>query len=980
MIFYYLQRGNGLMGKIFKSRHSLLGFLALTVLSALGNYFSAELFFELHFLFSSVFIFIIIHFYGTKPAVSAAAIAGIYTFFLRDNFYEMAILVLETWFVGYFYYKVKRNFILWDTVFLSVIAVPLTLLFSSIVMDMDWMNVSLIMLKQAVNMLLNVLVANALILLIGSFPSASNKRNVSLQEILFNLLLLFFLLPLVTLLVYIGKGEMDNVKKEIRNEIDGTASSLTVQMNNLYHGHLTPLVGVGDKMKYTENGLTKSIQNDLMFVQHSFPLFKVLYAIDQEGKIVARYSRYSLKNYRINPKQNDLQEIKEKGKPFLSDIPAESAVFSEPMITLTVPVEHNNSFRGYVLGAIKPMSFLQAIHNTAKEEMKVTFVDRDNKVIISNDSAQKVGQSLAHSKQEILYRFPSGLKKETELASIQQWMDSSYSRTIKLGEKIPWKIHISMPIEKYKNKVYEKYIWLLCVALFSSGMALVTSYLLSFWIQASLLTVANLTNNLPDKINSKEKIHWPDMMITEVASIIDNFKNTENKLHRMFSEIRRAQENMEYLAHFDPLTNVYNRSYFMKIFQELASSATENTKMAVFFIDLDRFKIVNDSLGHQAGDALLIEVSDRLKKICENECECVLSRLGGDEFIILMPAFQDSVLVEQKALEIIASLSTPYKTWENEYYLTASIGISLYPDDGIDSQTLIKYADMAMYAAKDKGKNNYQFYHSAIKDQVIAKVEMENELRHAMAQKQLHLFYQPQIDFQTGEITGVEALIRWIHPRLGFISPADFIPIAEETGMIIEIGDWILQTACQDAKAWQAAGWNSINISVNISMRQFLHENLMDSIKKSLQRSGLDPSYLKLEITESLAMSQPEQVVAKLYQLKELGIELALDDFGTGHSSLNYLKLLPVDILKIDRAFVKEIDQDDNDVAIVKALIEVAHSLGMTVIAEGVETVEQREKLKSIHCDQLQGFIFSKPLSGEALKELFEKHANPVPV
>lgn len=344
--------------------------------------------------------------------------------------------------------------------------------------------------------------------------------------------------------------------------------------------------------------------------------------------------------------------------------------------------------------------------------------------------------------------------------------------------------------------------------------------------------------------------------------------------------------------------------------------------------------------------------------------------MGGDEFIILVPGIDAISEVREIADNLVKSLSIPYKVRENEYFLSASIGISLYPEDGKDLDTLIKNADIAMYTAKDNGKNNYTFYSTEINKDIVSRVVIENELRIAIEEERLNLYYQPQVNIETGKIIGLEALIRWQHPTLGFVSPSTFIPVAEETGLIIKIGDWVLNKACKDLKSLQDSGWNSLTMSVNISMIQILHKDLIQSVENALHNFDIAPDQLKLEITESVAMSQPEHVISKLYSLKEIGVDLALDDFGTGYSSLNYLKLLPVDVLKIDREFIRELEEDTDNITIVKALIEVAHSLNMTVIAEGVETKKQDEILSHINCDQIQGYYYSRPLPMNDLVKL----------
>jgi diguanylate cyclase (GGDEF)-like protein len=952
----------------FRSANEAWGFCLLTILAFLGNYFSMQLFSGVDFIFGSIFIFIIIHYYGTKHAAAAAALSGIYVWFLWDNPYGFFTLILEAWLVGCYYHRMKRNLMAGGILFLLLVGMPLSFFTSTVLLQLDLLNSVLIMLKQGVNSLFNVLIAHLAILLIGSILRSKSPLQVSFQEILFNLLLLFFLTPLLSFLVYIGNGEIEKVKKDIEERIDDTANALIIQMNNLYHRHAAPLTGVANSLGVAENTRSNSLQSDLLMVQQSFPSFKIVYVTDERGEVAAKQSRYALRDYPLHSLLYPFQQT--VTGPFLSNVFAANRPPLTPFVALSVPIEKQGFFKGHVVGYIKPVTFLQTIQETVKGSTKVTFVDQQGHVIVSNDQKQQTMKPIIHKDDVLSFDRLNSADIDDHIPHLWKWTDFSYSRQVRISSEVPWNIHIEVPVSDYKHELYEKYIGLLFAAFLFSTVALLCSYMLSYWIQKSLKQVAALTTNLPEKIQRSEKIDWPRTFITEITSIIENFKSTENKLQNMFSEVVEAHKHLEYLAHYDPLTNVYNRTYVLNAFKEMAAASSFHSSIAVFFIDLDRFKIVNDTLGHQAGDTLLIEVSERLKQVCTGPH--IISRLGGDEFMILIPELKDSKEVEELAEEMVLALSDPYYLKGGEYHLTASIGISMYPEDGDDIHTLIKNADLAMYAAKEKGKDNYQFYDQSIQQFILKKVQMENELRHAIERQELQLYYQPQIDLKTGKIIGAEALLRWIHPTLGVVSPADFIPIAEETGLIIEIGEWVLKTACHEAKSWHRAGWNSMNVSVNISMKQFMHDHLLFSITTALAESGLDAGYLKVEITESIAMSQPELVQEKLGQLKALGVELALDDFGTGYSSLHYLKNLPVDFLKIDRSFIQDIDAKQDDVAIVKALVEMAHSLGMTVVAEGVESKHQQQTLQDIHCDQLQGFVFSRPLPGSELPQLFE--------
>jgi diguanylate cyclase (GGDEF)-like protein/PAS domain S-box-containing protein len=438
---------------------------------------------------------------------------------------------------------------------------------------------------------------------------------------------------------------------------------------------------------------------------------------------------------------------------------------------------------------------------------------------------------------------------------------------------------------------------------------------------------------------------------------------------RDITKRKQAEERLNYLASFDPLTGLPNRTLFCdRLSQALERASWHKRSVAVLFLDLDRFKNINDTLGHAFGDLLLKGVSARLTD-CVREGDTV-ARLGGDEFVLILDNLaqeEDTRLIAQK---VLSYLSSPFNLEGREFFITTSIGIALYPDDGPDYETLLKSADTAMYRAKEKGKNNYQHYSPALNAKMSERLALENDLRHALEREEFELHYQPMVEPDTGRVIGVEALIRWKRQGISMVPPSEFIPVAEETGLILPIGAWVLRAACAQNRAWQSAGLPPIQVAVNLSGVQFHQHDLVDTISKTLNETGLHPGYLELELTESIIMKSTEVTVATLRELGALGIKISVDDFGTGYSSLSYLKRFPVSTLKIDRTFVRDLTTDQDDQAIVNAIITLAHSLKLKVVAEGVETKEQLEFLQSLHCDQVQGYFFSQPLLANEVSRL----------
>ncbi|MCG6553738.1 MAG: EAL domain-containing protein, partial [Candidatus Magnetominusculus sp. LBB02] len=413
------------------------------------------------------------------------------------------------------------------------------------------------------------------------------------------------------------------------------------------------------------------------------------------------------------------------------------------------------------------------------------------------------------------------------------------------------------------------------------------------------------------------------------------------------TERKLTEQRLQYLSHFDSLTDLPNRTLFYdRLSHVLGHSRRYNQMFALLFLDLDGFKFINNSLGHDMGDLLLKMVAARLPK-CVRESDTV-AHAGADEFVIILPMLEKVQEVSLVAEKILEAFSTPFHLDTHECFVGLSIGVSVYPCDGDDIDSLLKNSDIAMYQAKAKGGNTYQFYNSDMNSRVLRRLQLENNMRKALEKNEFVLYYQPKIDLKTWRISGVEALIRWLNPQLGMISPVEFIPLAEETGIIIAIGEWVLRTACTLAKQWQERGHNGIVMSVNLSARQFKSKNLVSSIQDILKETGLPPESLELELTETVVMDDAEAAIKILREIKSMGIHIAIDDFGIGYSSLSYLKRFPIDCLKIDRSFVSDITTDSDDAAIATAIIAMSHSLKLKVIAEGVETNGQLEFLSTL--------------------------------
>jgi diguanylate cyclase (GGDEF)-like protein len=478
----------------------------------------------------------------------------------------------------------------------------------------------------------------------------------------------------------------------------------------------------------------------------------------------------------------------------------------------------------------------------------------------------------------------------------------------------------------------------------------------------------------PARRDTRTYVGWAalgSILVVLIAGLLGrmSWQLARSRLRESETKLAHAQR-VEYLAYHDGLTELPNRSLFSKLLgQSINEAHRYGRQLAVAFLDLDRFKQINDTLGHEAGDQLLREVASRLKE-CVRESDAV-ARLGGDEFVVLLPELGDGKYAATVAQKVLAVIARPFNLIGHEFRVTASIGISIYPQDGLDEQTLTKNADIAMYQAKEEGKNNFQFYSEKLNANSLERLTLESSLRRALERNEFRIHYQAKRDIGSGRISGMEALLRWEHPDLGTVAPMQFIPVAEETGLIVPIGKWVLRTACLQNIAWQKQGLPHLSIAVNLTARQFGDENLLEDLTSILTATGMDPHLLELEITESLLIRDVEKTLRVLTSLKALGIRIAIDDFGIGYSSLATLQRFPLDTIKIDRSFIRDITSTQ-DTALADAIIALGKSLSLTVVAQGVETRDQAEFLQKHACDELQGFYFKRPVPADQFTQLLQ--------
>lgn len=583
--------------------------------------------------------------------------------------------------------------------------------------------------------------------------------------------------------------------------------------------------------------------------------------------------------------------------------------------------------------------------------------------------------------KEISDHFYQALPKgKTNVSPINKWRSGNLLYTSQV-DSLSIKVFIQYPMSQYQDQIFKEFLIHFRLSVLFFFFTIIIVLVVNRLLMSNLKQLIIVTTGLPQKLSHLEKIKWPQPYISEFRFLTENLKETAQKLKELFQEsiemnrtltiqtkkLKISEDKLHHLAYYDGLTTLPNRLHFQNYVRELIKNKPAGS-FAIIFIDLNQFKQVNDTLGHDAGDALLQVTADKLRLLQDHRRE--VFRLGGDEFVIVHEV--DERLEIHDTLETFREeFSSPITINGQALYISGSVGISMYPEDGSDLDTLVKCADIAMYVSKETVGNTPQFFDKQMKERFQERLTIETSLRSVVDQGGFQLFYQPKIQF--GVVTSLEALLRWHDPTLGNVSPSTFIPIAEEIELISKIDEWTLLEACKQNKKWQDEHLLKVPISVNISVKNFQHDNLIFLIEKALQESGLPPKYLKLEITESVFIKDAKRVAKIIQQIKKLGVLISIDDFGKGYSSFIHLLELPIDEIKIDSQFIMGIDQNEKQALLVKSLIDMAHGLNLNIVAEGVETFSERDLLIQAGCDELQGYLFSPPISNNEMKKFLRE-------
>ncbi len=960
------------------SQKQIVSFIVLNILAIMGYYWRLPGFFEFDFIFTSIAILVSIHLLGFIGGVSIAVLTSF--LWLPDPVF-MLIAILEAIFIGGIWRRFIHNLLLLETLFWIAIAIPIIWL-SYLVQSYDVVQILPILAIRFINAITNAVIASLIISLVPFYNWLELEQDdcPEFHHILFNLFTLFALFPILILLyshnldaqaidfnsqqlqmihaaklgilvavlmisliiaAIISHRLAEPLERLSRLKLD-LADNL-IQQNNIPDSHLKEINHISSnfvalcrdmmKRRNTEKRLLQS-QTMLKSILDNIPQyifwkdpngyylgcndnFAKLIGIYDINKIIGKDDEMLITDYANADILNFLSKCSystvEASYHCISQVEREN--YTLWFDSNTIPL--NNTQGDYIgyLGTFENISERKQTEEKLKQAAKVLensaeaicITDPDAHIIVVNRAFTQI---TGYNEEEVLGKSTNLLKSGKHDATFYKNMWTSIQMSGRWEGEI-WN-------RRKNGEIYPE------------------------WLNISVIRDEN----------TKE--------ITNYLAI--------------FSDITRAKQNeqrLAYLAHYDDLTGLPNRTLFYeRVERALFLAKEQQYKVAVLFLDLDHFKYVNDTWGHAIGDLLLKDAAKRIVQ-CVRKNDTV-ARLGGDEFTAVLDNVGHSEIAATVAQCILDSMRPAFCLSGHETFISSSIGISIYPTDGEDVETLLKHADIAMYRAKESGKDNYQFFTPQMNVEAHQRLLLEVKLRHALERNELRLYYQPQVHLASSYIIGAEVLVRWQHPEMGLLQPNQFIPLAEETGLIVSIGEWVLRAACEQHKIWRDNGYPHLRLAVNLSSRQFREADLAQRIIQIIDETEMDANLLELEITESVLMTDAEKAIETLNILKQLGVQLAIDDFGTGYSSLNYLKRFPIDKLKIDKSFICDIPKNTDDMTITKAIVALARSLHLKVIAEGVETKAQLAFLKSLRCDEVQGYFLGHPIPVNEFVELLD--------
>lgn len=952
------------------TRHqSWLPYIVLILLGLLINTVKLPILPGIDLLFGGISIFLIMHRYSVAKATIAAAIISIPTWFFWSHPVALALFTLEAFIISYIYKRYDKSLVFIAPLYGVLVGIPLLCLFYMSFLQVNLAAGFYIGLKDTANSIFNALIASLLITWIPWGMGKNQRVNAPLNRVLFEIIVACITLPIFCVsIIHVNH----KFTEEITKVKEGLAKE-TIQLSHMIETwekeHLQEISRLSLSVTSQDIGNPADLQERLFDIRQTSLYLNVLYVADSNGTVVAispvtnpeGQTNMGL-NFSDRPYYKELLATK---KNVVSSVLVGRGSSGKPIVTMNSPIMENSQLVGYVSGSLNLDFMRNRLRESSENHAMFTLVDQEGKVIVSSDPKLS---ALIDFKQtrldgqltdaEPIYYWDIN---EHYFPRLPKWDRSYYLYERQISDEIPWTLIAESPLNPIRNYLQYMYSLSFAIIILSTFIAFFIANLVSRLITKPLRSLAEITTHLPDKMANRINIIWPTSTIREIHSLINNYVHTSDVLKDNFLQ-------SEYMANHDPLTGLPNRRLFNNFFNAMREDAgSSHRKLGIMSFDIDRFKFVNDSLGHAVGDDLLRMAAGRLIQLAGNKEKSL--RLGGDEFVSLFSG-ADIEELGAKANSLCKAFREPFIIDGRTFFVSVSVGVTVYPDDGLELEHLLRKADIALYRTKEQGKNGYQFYSTALGKANDEDYAIETALRTALEERQFSIVYQPQYNLEKNKIVGVEALLRWVHPTLGYIPPNKFIPIAEKMGLIRSIGEWVLRTACHEISSWRLLGYPALRVAVNVSSLQFDTTDFVHVVEDVLRTSKLPPSHLELEITEGVAIKNIGHTMGMLESLSQMGVKVALDDFGTGFSSLGYLTKFQIDTLKVDMSFVREIASNHNSRAVVASIISLAKTLSLKVIAEGVETEEQQNMLKDLGCDEIQGYYISKPLPVEDMKKL----------
>ncbi len=940
----------------------------LILLAAIGfNFVHLNLFLDsLPITFGGFFLYVILELLGFRHALPVALVLSLQTgLFYSDPFWAVFSL-LEFLFVAALRVRLGFNLVVSMLIFWTLLGIPSYFLILNRIFGIEPLVAFTLPLKNAVNGLVNATLAD-LVAIIYSFYT-KEWRKVSYRQVISLSLLVMATIPLLILAVYQAKQEEKEMVHSVKEDLELITENVKNNLTYWLDTHLNAVRELANRLVIWGKKNREQLQKETEAIRRAFQDLHACYIADENATTLTFYPE-------VNPKGRYMIGINFSYRPYYKRVKKTlKHTFTEvfvakfalrPVVGIAVPAVKGDKFIGYAYCGLRLEHVNEIVKEASlKEGVFVTIVDSKGRVIVSGFKDLKPLSEFNVSEIEITeHGIPIVHRGGDEhVIGVGKYLHSYFYREERMREDIGWRVATFVSVRPYMDSLFGELSGIFFLIIFLSALSFLVAKILGGFISEPVERLARTVDSLTRTIERGPKVVLPKTNLLEISLLSESFGELAKKLSSYMEELKR-------LAYYDTLTGLPNRTLLRdRIEGAMARAHRNGTKVAVLFIDLDYFKTVNDTLGHEAGDRILVQVANRLSSAFR-EVDTV-ARFGGDEFVAVITDVKDIGSIVAVAEKVLKLFDTPFDADGEDVYLSASIGIALYPDNGDDPSTLIKNADMAMYKAKEEGKNNFAFFSEEMNRKAEEILTLKTKLHRALERKEFVLYYQPIYRASTGELVGLEALLRWNDPRTGLVQPHKFIPLLEELGFIKEVGGWVMEKAFSKSKEWEKYG---VYVSVNVSPKQFIDRRFVDRVKEVLKGTEANPFSLVLEITETSLMYDPEESAKRLKRLKTLGFRLAVDDFGTGYSSLAYLKRLPIDIIKIDMTFTQNVNQSKVDRAIVSSIIMLANSLGLETLAEGVETKGQLEAMKEMGCDLVQGFYLGRPVPEEEAEQLIRK-------